>query len=108
MTVPLLIIATLSVAIAAFANIWVRANQLEIWHANKELGLIDSAASFSTADAPYYLRYARLNKDGADLLNLDRIRLYLNWVDLAKETDEYILIRLATDFDSAFDVIRGQ
>ena len=87
MTAPLLIAATLAVVIAAFANSWVRANQLEIWHANQELGYIDGAPSFSTADAPFFLRYARLHKDGSDILDLDRIRLYPNRAGLAEEAE---------------------
>ena len=88
MTASLLIVATLAVVIAAFANSWVRANQLEIWQANKELGFIDGAPSFSTADAPFFLRYARLNKAGSGILDLDRIRLYPNRTDLAEEEAE--------------------
>ena len=41
MTLSLLIAAAVTVTIATFANSWVRANQLEIWRANQELGFID-------------------------------------------------------------------
>ena len=112
MTAPLLIAATLAVVIAAFANSWVRTNQLEIWHANQELGYIDGAPSFSTADAPFFLRYARLHKDGSDILDLDRIRLYPNRAGLAEEAEpdtsifDWPLISAALSASSANSDIR--
>ena len=47
MTAPLLIVATLAVVVSAFANSWVRANQLGIWHANQELGFINGSNPFT-------------------------------------------------------------
>ena len=65
---------------------WVAPTQLEIWQANKELGFIDGAPSFSTADAPFFLRYARLNKAGSGIPS-SSIRLYPNRTDLAEEAE---------------------
>ena len=87
MTASLLIVATLAVVIAAIANSWVRANQLEIWHKNQELSYINGAPSFSTTDAPFFLRYAHLHKERSDIVDFDRIRLYPNRANLAKAAE---------------------
>ena len=114
MTAFLLIVATLAMVVAAYANSWVRANQLEAWHASQDLSFIDSAPSFSTADAPFYLRYARLIKDGSDTFERDRIRSHPNWAEPTKETErdtsifDWPLISFAISVFSVSDNIGSQ
>ena len=85
MTSSMLLFAVIVIAIAATVNSLVRAHQLKIWNANQELTYIEGAPSFSTADAPFFLHYARLHSNGSSIAELDGIRLYPNQ---AKQTDD--------------------
>ena len=46
------------VLIAVAGNLWVRTHQLEIWRMSPHVTFFEGAPSFSTADAPYFLRLA--------------------------------------------------
>ncbi len=87
MTTPFLIVTTLTVVIAVFANSWVRAHQLEFWHTNQEFSFIDGAPSFSTADAPFFLRYAHFFNTSSSTAEVGRIRVYPNQTKLTDEAE---------------------
>ena len=53
-----LLFATTLMALAAFANGYVRHAQFEIWQSNSATTLNSSTPTFSTADAPYFLQHA--------------------------------------------------
>ena len=52
------LVAMILIALAAFANIYVRQGQLGVWQSNSAATLGSNTPTFSTADAPYFLKYA--------------------------------------------------
>ncbi len=73
-----ILVAAIAIILAAGANSWVRANQLALWQADRETNFIDGAPSFSTADAPFFLRYAMLMDSGLSMAEMDKNRVFPN------------------------------
>ena len=83
-----ILVAAIAIIIAAGANSWVRANQLALWQADRETNFIDGAPSFSTADAPFFLRYATLMDSGLSIAEMDKNRIFPNKIGEANNEEQ--------------------
>ena len=88
MTASSLLLVIICIFIAVATNSLVRSGQLQAWQTDKEAHFIDGAPSFSTADAPFFLRYSRMNNSLSDNASMGSVRLFPNRVDQAKDKDK--------------------
>lgn len=80
--------AIILIALAAFANVYVRHAQLETWQSNSATTLNTKTPTFSTADAPYFLQHASAYYSKKPASSLQRHRSYPNYLqDDAKAED---------------------
>ena len=63
---PMIVIILGFVLVAMFGNGLVRSHQLEIWRMSNDTTFVADAPTFSTADAPHYLRMAAEYSDAGD------------------------------------------
>ena len=70
--------AAILIALAAFANVYVRNAQLDIWESNSATTLYSNTPTFSTADAPIFLQYASAYHSKKPVSSFQRQRLYPN------------------------------
>jgi dolichyl-diphosphooligosaccharide--protein glycosyltransferase len=84
----LFLFAMILIALAAFANVYVRHAQLEIWQSNSATTLNSDTPTFSTADAPYFLQHASAYHSKKPASSFQRHRSYPNYLqDDAKAED---------------------
>ena len=84
-TANFLVVIVASLILALLANISVRIAQLEAWQTIPDHTLIEGAPTFSTADAPYFLKHAASIMRGEDISDFYQLRSYPN---LKKAQDE--------------------
>ena len=81
--------AMILTALAAFANVYVRHAQLEIWQSNSATTLNSKTPTFSTTDAPYFLQHASAYHSKKPASSFQRHRSYPNYLqDDAKAEDD--------------------
>ena len=85
--------AALLVALAASANIYVRDAQLHNWQSGDSSTLNFDAPTFSTADAPYFLRHATSIQRGQPLASFDVSSSYPNNLLAASEPTAGVQLR---------------
>ena len=83
----------LLIALAASANIYVRDAQLQPRHLGDPSTLIFDTATFSTANAPYFLRHAVSIQNGKPLASVYAGRSYPNNLTTASEPSAGIKLR---------------
>ena len=76
--------AALLIVLAASANVHVRDAQLKFWQ-SEDSSTLFGAPTFSTADAPYFLRHAISIQRGQPLASFDASRSYPNKLTTASE-----------------------
>ncbi|MEK9911617.1 MAG: hypothetical protein VW707_07355, partial [Candidatus Puniceispirillum sp.] len=72
--------AMMLIALAAFANVYVRHAQLEIWQSNSATTLNSNTPTFSTADAPYFLQHASAYHSKKPASSFQKHRSYPNYL----------------------------
>ena len=81
--------AMILIVLAAFANVYVRHAQLEIWQSNSATTLKSNTPTFSTTDAPYFLQHASAYHSKKPVSSFQRHRSYPNYLqDVAKAEDD--------------------
>ena len=86
--------AALLIALAASANIHVRDAQLQTWQSGDPSTLIYDTPTFSTADAPYFLRHAVSIQRGQPLASFDAGRSYPYNLTAASESSAGVQLRI--------------
>ncbi len=81
--------AIVLITVAAFANVYVRHAQLEIWQSKSATTLNSNTPTFSTADAPYFLMHASAYHGKKPASSFNRHRTYPNYLQNdAKDPDD--------------------
>ena len=81
--------AMILIVLAAFANVYVRHTQLQIWQSNSATTLKSNTPTFSTTDAPYFLQHASAYHSKKPVSSFQRHRSYPNYLqDVAKAEDD--------------------
>ena len=78
----LFICAIVLIALAIAANVHVRHSQLQIWKSENPATLIFDTPSFSTADAPYFLRQSAIALRDEQAAAFNSIRVFPNNIDI--------------------------
>ena len=73
-----LVCATVLVAIAISANVYIRHTQFQIWQSSNSSSQIFESPTFSTADAPYFLSHAATIQRDDTVASLNSKRVYPN------------------------------
>ena len=81
--------AMILIVLAAFANVYVRHTQLQIWQSNSATTLKSNTPTFSTTDAPYFLQHASAYHSKKPVSSFQRHRSYPHYLqDVAKAEDD--------------------
>ena len=74
--------AVILIALATTANVYVRHSQLQIWKSENPSTLIFETPSFSTADAPYFLRQSAIALRDEQATAFNSVRIFPNNIDI--------------------------
>ena len=89
----ILVSATVLIALSLSANVYVRYSQLQVWKSENSAALIFNTPSFSTADAPYFLKQAATVFRDGTTASYSALRSFPTNSDEKTEPDSKTIIR---------------